>query len=245
MPSTFFHFKIGLSFLYKGKAQCYVGLNKDWNYLNLEEEKALKKIIFAIILFSMAAALSACSGKEEVPKLLNKEGIAPYELSQSEHYVLEMFGMDKSSHMISFNAPNEAITLKITVYYLEGEAWTEVGGGAVSLGEDREISRRLQGTMAMELRENHVMDFTVDTMGRAAFTSKEIQPVGEESAQAVGFLQDFKEIELNKEIPIALMVYDDGTSMKELSLDYYFEPSMFEGMNLVQAVTVTFSDEAF
>ncbi len=205
----------------------------------------MKKIISVIILFAMIAALSACSGKEEVPKRLDKEGIAPYGLSQSEHYVLEMFGMDKSSQMLSFNAPAEALSLKITVYHLKGEQWKEVGGGAVSLGEDREVGRSLQGTLAIELRENHVVDFTVDTMVRAAFTSKEIQSAGEERTQAVGFLQDFKEIELNKEIPIALMVYDDGTSIRELSLDYYFEPSMFEGMDLVQAVTLTFSDEAF
>ena len=205
----------------------------------------MKKIISALIAFAMIAALSACSGKADVPKLLDKEGIAPYELGQSERYVLEMFGMDKSSHMLSFNAPKEALSLKITVYHLEGELWTELGGGAISLGEDREASRSLQGTLAMELRENHVVDVTVDTMGRSSFTSMDIQPAGEENAQAVGFFQDFKEIELNKEIPLALMVYDDGTSMRELSLDYYFEPSMFEGLDLVQAVTVTFSDEAF
>ncbi len=58
-----------------------------------------------------------------------------------------------------------------------------------------------------------------------------------------GFLQEFPRIEIDKEIPIAFMVYDSGTIMRSYSLQDYFEPSIFEGMDLVQVVTLIFRSE--
>jgi hypothetical protein len=58
-----------------------------------------------------------------------------------------------------------------------------------------------------------------------------------------GFLQEFQRIEMDKEIPVAFMVYDSGTIMRSYSLQDYFEPSKFEGMDLVQVVTLTFRGE--
>jgi hypothetical protein len=49
-------------------------------------------------------------------------------------------------------------------------------------------------------------------------------------------------IEINKEIPIAIMIYDTGVMMRAYSLEDFFSPSRFEKMNLVQAVTLTFTD---
>lgn len=48
---------------------------------------------------------------------------------------------------------------------------------------------------------------------------------------------------MNKEIPVALMVYDSGTSMSGYSLQDYFDPSVFDGMDFVQVVTLTFTDK--
>ena len=45
------------------------------------------------------------------------------------------------------------------------------------------------------------------------------------------FLQDYQMIELDKEIPVALMVYT-GDAEEGLHSSGYFEPSKFEGMDL-------------
>ena len=58
-----------------------------------------------------------------------------------------------------------------------------------------------------------------------------------------GFFKDFKEIKLNKEIPVAIMVYDSDNSMENYSLESYFSPDVFKDMDLVQAITLTFSDK--
>lgn len=57
------------------------------------------------------------------------------------------------------------------------------------------------------------------------------------------FLRESKEIQLEKEIPVAIMAYDSGSSMRSYSPEDYFEPSVFQGLDLVQAVTFTFSSE--
>ncbi|MDE6220383.1 MAG: hypothetical protein K2G51_08170, partial [Lachnospiraceae bacterium] len=59
------------------------------------------------------------------------------------------------------------------------------------------------------------------------------------------FLDSFQDIALNTEIPIAVMVYDSGTRMQSYTPQDYFEPSKFEEMDLVQVVTLEFSDQSF
>jgi len=191
-------------------------------------------------------ALTACSSNTDSPKFLTKEGIAPYELSESEKYILQSFGMEGNSQIISFNAPKEAISLNVNVYRLEdGGDWGSIGGGTISTGTDREPAEQLSGTFTMQLKEDYAIDFNINAVsgGRASYKIEPIMLNKEIAASSKGFLKKFQEIELNKEIPVALMVYNSGTSMPGFSLQDYFEPSSFDGMDLVQVVTFVFSDK--
>ncbi len=204
----------------------------------------MKRFISAVLLIMMIVTLSACSSKTDSPKLLSKEGIAPYELSESEKYILQSFGMDGTSQIIAFNAPKEAISLNVNVYRLgNDETWSNVGEGGISIGTDREPIDQLTGTFTMQLRENYAIDFIINAGGRASYKTDEIVLNSETMASIKGFLQEFQEITINTEIPVALMVYDSGTSMRSYSLQDYFEPSKFAGMDLVQVVTLKFSDK--
>lgn len=204
----------------------------------------MKRLISAGLLFIMIVALVACSGKADSPKLLAKEGIAPYELSESENYILRSFGMDGTSQIISFNAPKEAISLNVNVYRLEtGEKWGRIGGGAISIGTDRKPTDQLTGTFTMQLKENYVIDFNINVSGRASYKTNEILLDREAMASVKEFLREFQTIAINTETPVALMVYDSGTNMRSYSLQDYFEPSKFDGMDLVQVVTLEFSDK--
>lgn len=203
-----------------------------------------KRFFSLILILTIGMALVACSNKTDSPKLLTKEGIIPYELSESEKYILQSFGMEGNSQIISFHAPKEAITLNVNVYRLEGdENWSSIGGGAISIGKDREFIKQLTGTFTMQLKENYAIDFNINASGRASFKTDEIILDAETMASSKGFLQEFQKIEINKEIPVALMVYDSGTSMRSYSLQDYFDPSKFDGMDLVQVVTLIFTDK--
>ena len=203
-----------------------------------------KRLFSLILIFTIVMALVACSNKTDLPKLLTKEGIIPYELSESEKYILQSFGMEGNSQIISFHAPKESITLNVNVYRLESDGnWGSIGGGAVSIGTDREPIEQLTGTFTMQLKENYEIDFNINASGRASYKIDEIILDAEIMASSKGFLQEFQKIEINKEIPVALMVYDSGTSMRSYSLQDYFEPSKFDGIDLVQVVTLTFTDK--
>ncbi|WMJ77488.1 MULTISPECIES: hypothetical protein [unclassified Sedimentibacter] len=203
-----------------------------------------ERFFLLILIVTIAMALVACSNKATLPKLLTKEGIVPYELSENEKYILQSFGMEGNSQLISFHAPKEAITLKVNVCKLENDKnWSRIGGGAISIGTEREPIKQLTGTFAMQLKENYAIDLNINAGGRASYRTDEIMLSAETMSSTKGFLQEFKKIEINKEIPVALMVYDSGTSMRSYSLQDYFSPSKFGGMDLVQVVTLTFSDK--
>ncbi len=205
----------------------------------------MKKLIMAILVFIlMLTLLVAGSRKSDLPRILKKEGIAPYELSESEKYILQSFNMMGNSQIISFNAPKEAITLNFNVYCLrEDGEWDSIGGGGISLGVDRRPNDHLTGTVTMQLREDYVIDFIINNAGTKASYKTETIPLDNEiMASSIGFLQEFQSIKINTEIPIALMVYDSGMSMRSYALQDYFEPSKFKDMDLVQVVVLEFSD---
>lgn len=173
-----------------------------------------------------------------------KEGIQPYNLSENEWDLLQSFGMEGNSQIISFNAPKEAITLEVKVYKLgDNKKWEAIGGGGISIGKEREPVTQLSGTFTLQLKENHAIDFNINSSGRASYKTDEIMLDTETMVSAIRFLQEHQEIEMDKEIPVAIMVYDSGTVMKTYSLEDYFEPAKFEGMDLVQVVTLMFVGE--
>lgn len=204
----------------------------------------MKKITCLFVMFVMLFSLAACSGNSNSVELLKKEGIAPYDLSEEGEYILQSFGMENDSQIITFKAPKDAITMNVNIYRLEdSEKWNLIGEGAISIGEEREPVEQLEGTFTMQLQEKYVVDFHINCAGRMSSQSEEIVFDSEGISSTKVFLQEFQEVELNTEIPVALMVYDSGTSMKSHSLQDYFEPSEFAEMDLVQAVTMEFSDK--
>lgn len=70
----------------------------------------MKRLFLAANILMMVLILAACGNKTNSSKQLDKEGIAPYELSKSENYILQSFGMAGNSQIISFKAPKEAIS---------------------------------------------------------------------------------------------------------------------------------------
>ncbi|MGN9164856.1 hypothetical protein ACTNDY_06160 [Tissierellaceae bacterium HCP3S3_D8] len=203
-----------------------------------------KRFFSLISILTIAMILVACSNNTDSPKPLTKEGIIPYKLSKSEKYILQSFGMEGKSQIISFHAPKEAITLNVNVYRLEGDKnWINIGGGAISIGPNREPIKQLTGTFTMQLKENYAIDFNINAGGRASCKTDGIILNPEAMVSTKVFLQEFQKIEINREIPVAIMVYDSGTSMRGYSLQDYFDPSKFDGMDLVQVVTLTFTDK--
>lgn len=203
-----------------------------------------KRLFSLLLILTIVMTLAACSNKIDSPKYLTKEGVMPYKLSKREKYILQSFGMEDNSQIISFHAPKEVVTLSVNVYRLEGDGnWNSISSGAISIGKDSEPIKQLTGTFTMQLKENYAIDFNINAGGRASYKTDGILLDTEIIASTKGFLQEFEDIEIDKEIPVAFMVYDSGRNMSGYSLQDYFEPSKFYGMDLVQVVTLTFTDK--
>ena len=204
----------------------------------------MKKRLSLIIVLATLISLFGCSNKIDVPNLLSREGVAPYELSENEEYVLQSFGMEDNSHIISFHAPKEALTLKVNIHSLDSDGnWSNINAGGISIGVEREPVDQLIGTFTIQLKENYEIDFNINNSGRASYKTEEIILDTEMMSSSIGFLEEFEEIEINKELPVALMVYSSGTSIRTHTLQDHFKPEKFEGMDFVQVVTLTFSDQ--
>lgn len=205
----------------------------------------MKRLVSIFLGLVIMLALVGCSSKEGGKKALKEEGIAPYKLSESEENVLNAYGLNTSnSQMIMFDAPQEAITLKVKVYSLDAdEKWEIISDGGMSIGEEREPMDKLKGNFTMELKDNYVIEHRINCGGTATYETEEILLNKEDMATTWTFLNEFQKIEVNKEIPVALMVYTSKMSMNSYSLKDYYEPSKFEGMDFVQAVTLEFSDK--
>lgn len=200
-----------------------------------------RKVLCFLAVF-LVVFLTACSNGEVSSRIPEKAGVSPCELSETETQLLESFGMTDTAQLMGFRAPEDAVSMKINVYHLKDGAWQSAGQGEISVGKGEDGGdKALTGTIAMQMLEDYRVKFTIHSSGAYSFTSDAILSEGESQSSMTGFLQEFQSGELNTEIPVALMVYDDGTQMKSYTLGDYFDPTRFAEMDMVQAVTVKFS----
>lgn len=200
--------------------------------------------MYVLIMLSMILAFTACSNPIDSSYAVRKEGIEPYPLSEDETYILECFGMKDISQILSFYPPENTKSLHINVYQLKDDkTWKSIGGGEMSISVDAKSSEQLAGIFTMKMEEEYAIDFNINSSGLFSFHTDSIKIDKEIVGSQKVFLQDFEQITLNKEIPVALMIYSSGTNMVSYSLQDYFQPLKFVGMDFVQAVTMTFSDE--
>ena len=204
----------------------------------------MKKLFAVIAVLSLAFSLVSCKDVSESKFAMKEEGIAPYQLSEEGKYILESFNMQRNSKLISFNAPKEAITMNINLYRLKDGKWEKSSdGGGISIGSEREPVDRIQGTLALTVnQDDHSIDYVINCGGTFSSYFSAAQTETETSVSAFCFLEELKTIELNKEIPVLISVYDSGSSMPAFSVDRFDDPSRLEDKDLVQALTVTFTE---
>lgn len=205
----------------------------------------MKKIYTIILSIIIMIGFSGCSNKEEMDKTINKEGVSPYKLSESDKYLLQSLDLEKDVNLISFKAPKMAKSLKVKSYILDNNGeWDNISNIHVLSGDNANSEFKLEGTFAMLIKEGYSIDMHITTMGRASQKGNPLDIESEFMSSSRGYLTDFEEIELNKEIPVAIVMYDSGTSMSTYSMDDFFSPYIFADIDIVQAVTLIFTDES-
>lgn len=203
----------------------------------------MRKII-AVMLCVCVLAFAGCSNTEDTTdkdtaaqgaKYLEKEGIAPYDLSEGEEYILNVMNIKKDALLVSYNATENSKMLMVRVYNLNDGQWNETGNLTFVIADDNK-----QGTISIMEKDNYALELS------AGFTSTKSEMIDDENeyvqSQKV-VINDFQNIELNKEIPVAIYINDSDTAGVPIELSEFSDPSNFEGIDLVRAVTFEFMDE--
>lgn len=172
-----------------------------------------KKRVWLVAASALAVSLSGCSGPEAGPEQLDQAGIAPYELTERETYLLQSLGIETYSQILSYRAPEGARSLDVRVYQLTPEgSWEETDSGGISAGE----TEAMLGTFTLQLQKDHVLAIHLN---------------------ADGGLYSFDTS------PVAMLAYTSANQMESLTLEDFANPEGITGMDLVQAVTITFSGQ--
>lgn len=203
----------------------------------------MRKII-AVMLCVCVLAFAGCSNTEDTTdkdtaaqgaKYLEKEGIAPYDLSEGEEYILNVMNIKKDALLVSYNATENSKMLMVRVYNLNDGQWDETGNLTFVIADDNK-----HGTISIMEKDNYVLELsTISASAKSEKIDDENQYV--QSQKTV--INDFQNIELNKEIPVAIYINDSDTAGVPIELSEFSDPSNFEGIDLVRAVTFEFMDE--
>lgn len=203
----------------------------------------MRKII-AVMLCVCVLAFAGCSNTEDTTdkdtaaqgaKYLEKEGIAPYDLSEGEEYILDVMNIKKDTLLVSYNATENTKMLMVRVYNLNDGQWDEIGNITFVIADDNK-----QGTISIMEKDNYVLELSTIS---ASAKSEKIDDENEYVQSQKTVINDFQNIELNKEIPVAIYINDSDTAGVPIELSEFSDPSNFEGIDLVRAVTFEFMDE--
>lgn len=198
-----------------------------------------------IFLANLFLLLSACSAPQD-PAATDEHCVAPYPLTEQDETLLRSFGLDGSSQILTFQAPTEATVLHVQIYRLGDEqTWCSTDTGSIYLGTDRAPTDRLAGIFTMQLLDHYALVFHIDSNGLASYQTEGLSINMLPTLSATLFLEEAQPIELEQEIPVALMIYSSDNSIRVHTLQDYFNPSAFSNSELVQAVTLKFSAEVF
>ncbi len=190
--------------------------------------------------------LTGCARSQDGLALLNKDGIAPYELSEEDRLLLQSFGIsDQNAQIIAFRAPEDAITVNFNIYVLADGEWAWADGGGVSMDPGEDSAAGMEGIFTMLRQEDGSIDFHISDSGSLASYESSLVSWHPEDypAQSWTWLQEFQESELNTEIPVAILSCTDENALSSCRLEEYFTPEQIENPDLVQAVTLEFTDK--
>ena len=203
----------------------------------------MRKII-AVMLCVCVLAFAGCSNTEDTTdkdtaaqgaKYLEKEGSAPYDLSEGEEYILNVMNIKKDALLVSYNATENSKMLMVRVYNLNDGQWDETGNLTFVIADDNK-----HGTISIMEKDNYVLELSTIS---ASAKSEKIDDENEYVQSQKTVINDFQNIELNKEIPVAIYINDSDTAGVPIELSEFSDPSNFEGIDLVRAVTFEFMDE--
>lgn len=206
----------------------------------------MKKYVLLLVIL-LLISFSACSTNNSTTAPHNsdhalhmeKEGIEPFTFTEREDFLLNAFSMKMNVYLFTCKLPKEIVNMYIDVHTLQKDGtWDSYQSVGILRPSDEDAP--MEGTIALlfqednSIRVNALGGSTVIPAPNLDFTS---------TLTYRESLREYKEVVPNQEISLIITEKDSGSGLNSCSVEDYFAPEKFRGVDYVQAITVTFSDK--
>lgn len=214
----------------------------------------MKKTLVIILTIILLIVSSSCTKDSNVEKIEDEIGIKPYTLSQENIELLKVLNLEESSNILSFKVPKSVKYIKARIYILEENGiWKKVDELSKEIKNEHLNKDNIEGAFSMIINDVDTKEMTIQIGSSIHSIIRDEEDyridnsISEEgfvldTIQINRFLEDFQRIELNDEIPVAIMVENTGSDIISYSMKSFFDTANFEEIDYVQAVTLTFAD---
>lgn len=193
-------------------------------------------VLLMELLMALTILLAGCG--EKTPA----NTVQPYPLSQDQQQVLDYLNLRDTARLFSYQPPEGTLAILVSSYVLQDGAWVSTGEGGISW--DEETAESKNGVLSLLYREDGSFAMSVHGLGTSSFQSEPVSFPENTVGHSRTWLSEPVEIQMDKEIPVALFTADADGKSSSFSTESFFTPEVFDAADRVQAVTVTFSQTA-
>lgn len=207
----------------------------------------MKKYVLLLVLL-LLVSISGCTTNDSStsapqnpdPTLhMEKEGIEPFAFTERENFLLSAFSMKQNVALFTCKLPKEIVNMYINVHTLQKDGtWDSYPSVGILRPSDEDTP--MEGSIALVFQEDN--SIRVNALGGSTV----IPSPNLDFTTALTYresLREHKEVVPNQEIPLIITEKDSGSGLNSCSVEDYFTPETFRGVDFVQVITVTFSDK--
>lgn len=191
--------------------------------------------------FGLLMLLADCSGAP-APAGPGEQAhlVSPYPYTESQAELLRLTGLTEKVRAVRFDLPPGCESVKLTVYQLDGDgAWQAVTKGEL---RPQQSDAPQQGVVAFMLGESGDIISTINLQGQATYQTEAPLDTGDFAAFSNVFLGEAEQIQWDAELPVGMLLYSLQPSVPAYELNDFFEPGRFAKEDIVQAITLKFTN---
>lgn len=182
---------------------------------------------------------SETSGKTEpvVERgILKSFGIVPDDYVSFSAKMFDILGLNTKEDIYVYNVPQEAKVIYIEAYSFDGSGWKNVWDSGAGITAPSHMS----GEIAVEIKKDYSLKISGDYFSS---TTKPLTLPENVDDVTVLKLDEFCEFELDKEIPVYMLLADGEKNEFSYNLEDYPSTENLDGVDIAQVLTIEFSSE--
>lgn len=167
---------------------------------------------------------------------LKSFGIVPDDYVSFSAKMFDILGLDTKEDIYVYNVPQEAKVIYIEAYSFDGSGWKNVWDSGAGITAPSHMS----GEIAIEIKKDYSLKISGDYFSS---TTKPLTLSENIENVTVLKLDDFWEFELDKEVPVYMILADEEKKEFSYNLEDYPSTENLDGVDIAQVLTIEFSSE--